>query len=133
MKSFPKITIKIIPHSEQRYDTCGDWWISEEGNWHIAISELGDPRYNFLVALHELVEMALCCERGITPEIVDRFDIGYDGKYLDDPGIDPKAPYHREHMSATVVERDIARKLHVGWEQYNKTIDSLPEVPGESE
>jgi hypothetical protein len=128
LKPFDKIYIYVIPHNQQRYDTCGDWFIDDFGNWCINVSDLGDPRYNFLVALHELVEMALCIERGITADVVDRFDIGYDGKYLDDPGVDPKAPYHREHMSATVVERDLARKLHVGWEKYNKAIDELPEI-----
>jgi len=126
LKPFSKITIKIISHYEQRYDTAGDWWPDPEGVWHITVSDLGDPRYNALIAVHELIEMILCCERGITPEMVDAFDIGYDGKFPNDPGIDPLAPYHREHMAATVVERDLARKLHVAWDPYIATIDALP-------
>lgn len=133
MKPFRTIIIQVISHNYQRYDTCGDWQTDGEGNWHIAVSNLDDPRYNFLVALHELVEMALCNERNITAEQVDAFDIGYEGRYPEDPGIDPEAPYHKEHMAATVIERDMARRLHVNWDKYNAVIDTLPEPKGTGE
>lgn len=133
MKPFNKITIKVIPHLQQRYDTCGDWYFDDYGNegWVIQVSDLGDPRYSFLVAIHELIEMALCSEKGITPDAVDRFDMDYSGEFYADPGVDPKAPYHREHMAATIIERDLARKLHVSWDKYELAINTLPDVKGE--
>ena len=45
--------------------------------------------------IHELTEMVLCIDRGVTFKAVDRFDMEFEG--AGEPGDDPKAPYHREH------------------------------------
>ena len=57
------IEIKTIPHNSQRYDTVGDWWTDEEG-WHFRVSYMGNWRYQFLVAFHEMLELAWCTRRG---------------------------------------------------------------------
>ena len=44
-----KITIDTIPHNQQRYPTVGDWAFDSNGNLIIAVSDLGDWRYNALV------------------------------------------------------------------------------------
>ena len=40
------------------------------------------------------------------------------GKDLDDPGDDPRAPYHLEHLTASAIERRLALELGVSWDAY---------------
>lgn len=75
------IRIKTIPHNKQRYATCGDWYYEGEGadkSLEIRVSQLPDSRYEFLVALHELVEVKLCEWSGVSQQAVDAFDMEYE-------------------------------------------------------
>jgi hypothetical protein len=110
------IVIEAIPAAAQRYDTAGDWFYNSIGELRIFVNEASDPRYSFLIALHELVEVKLCEQAGITQEMVDEFDLNYKG---DDPGADSKAPYHVQHNHATAVEKYVAEALGVNWEVYD--------------
>lgn len=110
------ICIEAIPASDQRYDTAGDWYYDDYETLLIKVNQAPDWRYEFLVALHELVEVKLCEHAGVTQEMVDEFDLKYKG---DDPGADPKAPYHTQHQHATVVEEYVARALGVDWKTYD--------------
>ena len=68
------VKIVTIPHEEQRYPTVGDWVVNGD-NLYISVSKMSDPRYELLVAVHELVEVLLCKERGISQVLVDKFDM----------------------------------------------------------
>jgi hypothetical protein len=119
------MTIHTIPHREQRYDTVGDYF-EQNGVIHFRISQLPDWRYEFLVALHEQIEWALCQQAGITIEQIDAFDLTWkphDG--IEEPGDDPRAPYHRQHQIATKHERQMARQLGVNWDRYEKALETL--------
>lgn len=124
-----RISIRTIPHSQQRYPTVGDWIWDKNGDLIICISDMGNKKYEFLVALHELIEVMLCKERGITQLEVDDFDIAYEAKrnYGDfsEPGDDPKAPYYNEHQFATCLERLMALELGVNWKEYDEKVSSL--------
>src|SRR5215475_13697821 len=104
------IVIEVIPHSDQRYDTVGDWITDKTITWLgrndllIRVSDTGSDNSNFLIALHEFVEAMLCAEYGITQQQVDDFDMG-PGKNMVEPGDSVDAPYHEEHKIAEVVER----------------------------
>jgi len=102
-----KIVMEVIPHASQRYDTLGDYWIDPDGTWQFRVSDMGDWRYNYSVLLHEFVEFAVMQHRGIEEKTVLDFDLSVppDSKYADDPGFDPKAPYHWEHVLADTMER----------------------------
>lgn len=104
-----------VEHSSQKYDTLGDYWTEPDGTWHIVTSDLGDWRLNFSVLLHEFIELALIKHRGITEQEVLDFDLSVpsNSPYQDDPGFDPKAPYHKEHVFADAIERLIAPHLGV--------------------
>jgi len=112
-----KINIQPIPQSQQRYDTWGDWFYDEAGALQIRVSEqFGtalDPaeceNHQFLIALHELIEVWLCKQRGVTQEQVDSFDFNFKGE--GEPGDDPKAPYRREHRFAMLIEHLVAHEL----------------------
>jgi hypothetical protein len=123
------ITIKIIPHKKQRYPTVGDWYFDKKGNLQIRVSSMKDWKYETLVALHELIEVVLCKDRGITQEETDKFDIEFEKNRpkgnTEEPGNQPNAPYHSEHKYATEIERSMAQELNVEWESYDNTINSL--------
>jgi hypothetical protein len=122
------ICIKTIPHKEHRYETVGDWFYEGE-TLNIRVSKMSDWRYEFLVALHELVEVFLCRYSGVGQKQVDRFDIAYEKKRKagdeSEPGDSPKAPYRTQHCIATGVERIVAAFLGVVWADYDKEIQSL--------
>jgi hypothetical protein len=125
-----KITIEVIEHHEQRYDTCGDWELDVPNKiLNVKVSDLGNWRYNFLVGFHEMIEAALCMEREITTAQVDAFDMQYEeGRdYLDnsEPGDHPDAPYRKEHFFATSLERLMAAELDVDWFKYEEEINKL--------
>jgi len=127
------ITIKTIPHKDQRYKTVGDWFFTENGDLEIRVSDMGNPDYEFLVGLHELVEVYLCKKRGITDEVVSAFDKKFEEMRAaypdiigdDEPGFSPRAPYIKEHGFATNVEMGTARELGVDIEAYNNAVNAL--------
>lgn len=124
-----RIVIDTVPHKEQRYNTVGDWYIQPDGTWHITISEMSDWRHFALVAVHELIEMALCVNDGISSEMVDRFDVQYEAARpegdLSEAGDSPDAPYHREHCVANAVERLMCVGMGVNWQEYEDAINNL--------
>lgn len=105
-----RIVIEAIPHDQQRYPTCGDWFYEYtyfcktcsqtflspsiepakcgcgammpliNTTLNIRVSELKSWRYEALVAVHELIECLICKHRGITQEAVDKFDKQFEAK-----------------------------------------------------
>jgi hypothetical protein len=125
-----RVVIEEIPHAEQRYETCGDWWVGSDGTWHVRVSNTGKWQHAVLVAVHELIEMALCRERGVTEDSVTQFDLDFEAARpegnTDEPGDDPSAPYQKEHQFATTVELLLAAELGVKWREYERAIEALP-------
>jgi hypothetical protein len=89
---------------------------------------MSDQRYEFLVGMHEAIEAYLAMHAGVSPEAVDRFDRAYEAKRKpgddSEAGDDPRAPYHREHVFATKIERQLARWLGVNWRDYDREVSS---------
>lgn len=117
-----------VPHSEQRYDTVGDWRImAPEHDPYVAlvvhVSDLKDWRMEALIAVHELVEALLCKHRGITQAEVDAFDMAHPD--AEEPGILHDCPYRDEHVTATEIESRLSRELDVDWLEYCKRITAL--------
>lgn len=124
------ITVKTVPHSTQRYDTVGDWYFTDD-NSHlmVIVSNMGNPLFEFLVGLHEQIEALECLKAGIPEADVSAFDMVFEqnrieGNY-DEPGDDPKAPYHEQHVFATNIEKQVAEKLGVVWEEYDAAVNAL--------
>ena len=119
-----KIVIETIPHLEQRYPTVGDWQIVGPGELRIAVSRMSDPRREWLVAVHELIEALLCIDAGVTQDEVDRFDLAL--LYNDpEPGDNPDSPYRRQHCLASAVERLLAAEFGVSWRAYEEELAAL--------
>jgi hypothetical protein len=126
------IYIEVIPHSQQRYPTCGDYtWDLLTKTLRIYVSNTGDWRETVSVAIHELTEAVLCLDRGISQKQIDAFDIDFEkrrdeGKvHYDEPGVDPAAPYFDEHKIATFIEKVLVKQLKLKWNKYNKHLDDL--------
>lgn len=118
------IEINTISHRAQRYDTVGDWFYQpERATLRICVSKMPDDRYEFLVALHELIEQRLCEHDGISQEGVD----AYDKAHLDSdsPGDEADAPYRAQHEFATAVEMLVAQRLGVDWKAYDDAVKAL--------
>jgi hypothetical protein len=117
------VVISSCPHEEQRYDTCGDWYYTEQKALSVTVSELEDRRHMWLVAIHELIEAALCEVAGITERQVDDFDMHQE--HEGEPGDQPTAPYYRQHQIASGIERLLAAEMRVDWLAYEKAIEEL--------
>jgi hypothetical protein len=78
--------------------------------------------------MHEVIEAQLVIHAGVSPDAVDKFDMAYEAKRKrgDDgePGDDPRAPYHQEHVFAEKIERLLATELGVDWSAYDKEVSS---------
>lgn len=132
-----RIFIYVIPHKEQRYDTVGDWFISND-TLYIKVSDVKNDKYHLAVAIHEIIETLLCMEDGVKEEIVSQWDTNYENmrkrkvkvlpcgcKIKDEPGDDKHAPYHKQHQKATQVEKFVLKILGAKWKEYNKKLCSL--------
>jgi hypothetical protein len=122
IKHLLDLNIKIIEHQDQRYETAGDYW-ADKNKWEIRISRMKNPDYEFLLMIHELVELYLTQKRGIKEEDITKFDL----EHLDseDPGSIPGAPYHKEHMFSMEVEKLIIKELGLDWKDYMDSFDKL--------
>lgn len=129
-----KIRVRFIltevPPGEQRYDTVGDWIPGSPAE--IRVSRMSDPRYSFLVAIHELIEYELCRRRGVTDRQVVAFDRMFEKERVAglhsqsaEPGDDPRAPYREEHRLAVKIEKLVAKKLDVNWNEYCEEVMSM--------
>lgn len=118
------ISIKTIKHNKQRYSTTGDYY-TQGSRDIIAISKVGNTKYESLVAIHELIELILTRANGISEQLITKWDIEH--PELDEPGDDIRALYHREHILASKVERMMADAMGIDWDDYNNTLNKLYE------
>ena len=123
-----KITVEFIPTENQRYLTVGDY-IKDHGHLRVFVSKMNDNRHELLVAVHEVIEAMLTEHRGIKEEDITAFDIEFEKKRAeyntDEPGDDSAAPYRKEHLFATGIEKLLASELDVDWKKYDEEVNSL--------
>ena len=118
------VQMNVIPHQQQRYDTAGDWQLDvEKDTLVINISFLGDWKMEACLGIHELIEAIRCMADRVDQNLVDQWDLNFKGK--GEPGDDPAAPYHRQHVQASIVERTLARQLGVDWQRYEQKLEEL--------
>lgn len=114
------VYINVVPPASMRYRTVGDWFF-DGTDLIIKVADTKNWRYNLLVAIHELIEVFLCTDKGITSKQVDRFDFSHEND--EDPGSHPKAPYQAQHLIAMGVEMMLAAVLGVKWRVYEAAIE----------
>ena len=118
------IEIKTVPHKEQPYDTLG-YYVGHERLRFVQVSELNNPKYEFLIAIHELIEQALCLDRHIYDAAITKFDLEFKGD--GEPGDDLNAPYHKEHVYASAVEYSLCKELGIDPKEYDAFLNKYIE------
>lgn len=114
----------IIEDGEPRNDDLGDWWV-DRGVWHI-VARKGLPfKTQLAIAVHELAEMKRCEEDGVTDQQVTAFDAQFlneqmAGKHSldEEPGMDSRSPYKRQHAAATFAERAFCEAIKLDWDEH---------------
>lgn len=123
-----KVSITVIPHDQQRYNTVGDYQ-TINGDTEIRVSEMGNPSEELAIGLHELVESHLCKLAGISDEQIDMFDLWYEENCEEgwpaEPGDHPDCPYYKQHQFASIVERMFIRESGVNWNEYDNRITAM--------
>jgi hypothetical protein len=124
------IVIKTIPHSQQRYNTVGDYFVdSATQSLQIRVSDMGNWMYEALVAFHELAEYLIITHQGVPLDEIDLFDITFEASRgaadFSEPGDCISAPYHQAHMTATALEQKLAFHLGVDWLAYEQAVNAL--------
>lgn len=114
-----RIHVRVLPPELMRYETAGDYYEAGDG-WCFEICEQDSKEAEFAILIHELWEWFRTQQAGIKEEDIMAFDIA--NPDADEPGDLPEAPYHKEHMEATEVERWAIAKLGLDWEPYNNSI-----------
>lgn len=113
--------MKIVEPAAMRYPTAGDWEWLPDGALKLTVPGYGTQEEGaLLILLHELVEAYLCRRDGISDEAVTKFDV--ENPLLEEPGDDPAAPYHRQHMIAMAIEKEAAIALSVDWDAHNEWV-----------
>jgi len=126
-----RILIETIDPKNMRYPTVGDYF-PDGDTFKIQVADTGNEDYNFLIALHELIESKLCEHRGIKEEDIMKFDIQYEKEreaglheISEEPGFDSKAPYRAEHTFANGIEITMASLLDVDYNHYDWVVMNL--------
>lgn len=124
------IIIQTVKHEDQRYDTLGDYQSLDgitdvsltPGKAIITVSDMCSWRSELLVAIHELIELSTACWiNGIPDENIVAFDKA--NSLAIDPGSNPNAPYHTQHMLATFIESGLMPHFHITEEEHQFSMD----------
>jgi len=146
--------IKIIPNASQRYETVGDYWEKHQQLIEIRVSDFTEvcasseagtvfvnseavkkaESFEFLVAIHELVEAFLARRDGIDFKKIDEFDLKHvlSEQAESEPGEQEDCPYKEQHIKATLVEQYLAQIIAVNWEEYSEAVQHF-HAEGDSE
>lgn len=118
------IEIKTIPQSEQRYVTVGDYWT--EGDKEVfRITDCGNRKYEWMIAIHELIEKCLNEHLDITNKQVDEFDMNWKEEEGTECGDEPTCPYRESHCFATAAERMLCAAMGLSWAEYEEFLEKL--------
>ena len=120
---------RIIRSEFQEYSTCGNYQETDDGLLVIFITEQINQDYVNLIFFHEMIEWWLCKIRKISEESISNFDIEWNRRLStgekglkDEPGNELNAPYHREHMFATKMEKQLCEQMGLNWKEYETNL-----------
>lgn len=110
------IFIKTVDKNKVRNQGVGDYKVGVDGSLHILVAKQKNKDYEFLIAIHELVEAFLADKRGINYKEIDKFD--RDHINSEEPGRMKQAPYNDEHMFAEKIEYMVGKELGIDMKEY---------------
>lgn len=129
------IFIKTIEHYEQEYPTVGNYWIDENGDMQIRVSNMNNETYEAMISIHEFIEFVLLRNRGVGADEITKFDLLFEQRIKNglvsknaQPGFAQDSPYLKEHTLAESVEMQMCALAGINWDKYNEKIASLFEV-----
>lgn len=118
-----RLRVDFIPQEDQRIPgQVGDYFDTHDAVV-FRISETGNPLFNLAILLHEIWEWHRTQEAGIPISAIDEFDRTH--PELDDPGFNPRAPYHKEHCEADAIERVAVALGGRTWSDYEEAVNAL--------
>lgn len=124
--------IETVGHLTQRYETVGDYWWPRDKLTQVRVSDMSNEGYELCVMIHEMIEAHLCALRGITDEVITKYDEAFNIKLAEgsvdensEPGDQEDCPYHKEHVAATAVEKAVAEALGINWDEYDKAVMAM--------
>jgi hypothetical protein len=125
----------IVKKGLCRNNGLGDYLkhpLDPEGPWAVLAADTGNRDYNFMILIHELVEMFLTERRGIPEEDITDFDRRFEVRRLRgeapadaEPGDDPESPYFNEHQCAMVVENFLCDELRIDPKKYAADLEEF--------
>jgi hypothetical protein len=126
MNHIPKIIIKLIQPENQRFSECGDWFYdAEDDALTVFVSRMDDYRSELAVAIHEAVEAVACLADGVDQTDVDAFDKQfYQGNETGEAGDSKDAPYFKQHVAATFIERETCARLGLDWNKHEQNVEN---------
>ena len=114
------ISIDTIPQKQHEYATYGNYKGHIRRRF-IEVSELNDWRWEFLIALHELIEQNIALALGLSEAEILAWDLAH--LESDDPGSLDGCPYKFMHLYAERAEKDMCRMCNWDYEEYCKALD----------
>jgi hypothetical protein len=122
-----EITQVTRPYKDMRYPTVGDFLYKlGVDRFNFIIAEMGNPDYEMLIFIHELVESYLCWKAQITEEEITAFDVQFEKEGKEgEPGDDPKAPYFKQHQIAGIFEKNLCGYLGIKWKDYDAAVEDI--------
>jgi hypothetical protein len=135
-----KINIRTKPIEKMRTRDVGDYYQAivppgaEEEPLKIIVARMENPDYEFLVALHEMIEAYLIKRRGIDPRQIDEWEDKFEREVREgkrpknsNAGEQKDCLYKEEHKIAIKIEKTLAKYLKINWKKYEKYLDQLIE------
>lgn len=131
-KKTKEIQIEFVPLEKMRYESLGDYFY-KKGVLHFKIADTGNPLYNKIILIHEMIEQTLTEARGIKEEQILKYDLEFEalrkaGKVglYDEPGEGHGSPYRREHVLSEIVERLMLN--HLGQKTFDEYTEFISKV-----
>jgi hypothetical protein len=131
-KKTNNIQVAFVPVDKMRYESLGDYFY-KDGILHFKIVDTGNPLYNKIILIHEMIEQTLTEARGIKEEQILKYDLEFEtlrkaGKVgeNDEPGEGKGSPYRREHLLAEIVERLMLN--HLDQKTFNEYTEIISKV-----
>lgn len=115
---------QTVLHDRQPYNTVGYWRFASAKDIRVMVSGLDSRNEEFLVMIHELIEAYLCLNSHISDDTVTKWDENHPDPFIE-PGELEGCPYGDAHLFATKIEKLLAAKLEVDWDEYDEHLAEL--------
>lgn len=115
----PSIAVSFLPMKQMRYETLDDYTLVDDVLL-IDIADTGDARSNYSLLIHAIVEYQVATLAGVTIGQIDDWDFLHPNS--DEPGEDPKCPYHAAHMAAMEAEKSAVSALGLTWAEHEQNL-----------